>query len=148
MKVLQFAWSDAENEYLPHNYQRNCVVYSATHDNDTTVGWFSATSPADRHSVHVYTGASGSDIAWDFIRLAFTSVGNIAIVPLQDVLSLGTHARMNMPGRPQGNWGWRFREGVLSEALAQKLRNLTAATRRLPQRGAAGPQEEPPTHHA
>ncbi len=130
MKVLHFAWSDASNQYLPHNYEPNYVVYSGTHDNDTTVGWFATASPSERFYVHTYIGTNGSNIAWDFIRLAFTSRANMAIVPLQDVLSLGTHARMNQPGRASGNWGWRYRDGVLSEELAQRLRNLTIATGR------------------
>ena len=130
MKVLHFAWSDASNQYLPHNYEPNCVVYSGTHDNDTTIGWFATASPSERFYVHTYIGTNGSNIAWDFIRLAFTSRANMAIVPLQDVLSLGAHARMNQPGRASGNWGWRYRDGVLSEELAQRLRNLTIATGR------------------
>jgi 4-alpha-glucanotransferase len=94
------------------------------------VGWFSTTSPRERLAVHTYTGTDGRNIAWDFIRLAFTSVANTAIVPLQDVLSLGTHARMNQPGRAGGNWGWRYRETMLSGELAQQLRALTMATGR------------------
>ena len=132
MKILQFAWADdATNKDLPHNYGTNFIVYTGTHDNDTTVGWFASASPGERFFVHTYTGTNGSTIAWDLIRLAFTSRANTAIVPLQDVLSLGTHARMNLPGRASGNWGWRFRAGVLSDELAQRLRHLTNATRRL-----------------
>jgi 4-alpha-glucanotransferase len=136
MKVLQFAWAeDAKQPYLPHNYAHNCVVYTGTHDNDTTVGWFSTAAPRERLYVHTYTGTDGRNIAWDFIRLAFSSVANTAIVPLQDVLSLGTHARMNLPGRAGGNWSWRYRETMLTDELAQKLRALTTATGR--QLGAA-----------
>jgi 4-alpha-glucanotransferase len=131
MKVLHFAWADtAISKDLPHNFGKNFIVYTGTHDNDTTVGWFATASPGERFFVHTYTGANGSNIAWDMIRLAFTSQANTAIVPLQDVLSLGTHARMNLPGRASGNWGWRYREGVLSAELAQRLRNLTNATAR------------------
>jgi 4-alpha-glucanotransferase len=133
---LQFAWAeDAKQPYLPHNYAHNCVVYTGTHDNDTTVGWFSTASPRERLYVHTYTGTDGRNIAWDFIRLAFSSVANTAIIPLQDVLSLGTHARMNLPGRAGGNWSWRHRETMLTDELAQKLRALTTATGR--QLGAA-----------
>ena len=132
MKILHFAWAgDSTNKDRPHNYGRNFIVYSGTHDNDTTVGWFATADPGERFQVHTYIGTNGSNIAWDFIRLAFTSVANTAIVPLQDVLSLGTHARMNLPGRAAGNWGWRYRDGVLSHELAEGLRNLTAATGRL-----------------
>jgi 4-alpha-glucanotransferase len=131
MKILQFAWADdGTNKDLPHNYGRNFVVYSGTHDNDTTIGWFSTASPGERFFVHTYTGTDGHDIAWDFIRLAFTSVANTAVVPMQDVMSLGTHARMNLPGRAAGNWGWRYRDGMLSGELAQRLNALAAATGR------------------
>ncbi len=132
MKVLQFAFDgNVTNPHLPYNYGHNFVVYTGTHDNDTTVGWFSTTAPGDRFNVHTYIGSTGQDIAWDFIRLAFASVANTAIVPLQDVLSLGTFARMNLPGRPIGNWGWRYREGTLTEGLAEGLRRVTGVTGRL-----------------
>ncbi|MDQ5851730.1 MAG: 4-alpha-glucanotransferase [Chloroflexota bacterium] len=132
MKILQFAWSDdATNKDLPHNYTRHFVVYSGTHDNDTTVGWFNTRGPEERFFALTYTGTNGSDIAWDFIRLAFTSVANTAVVPLQDVMSLGTEARMNLPGRAHGNWGWRYRDWMLTEALAHGLRNLAIATGRM-----------------
>ena len=134
MKVLHFAWDgDPANSYLPHNYERNCVVYSGTHDNDTTKGWFASASQRDRDLVQTYLGGTGDDIAWDFIRLALTSAANSAIVPLQDVMSLGTEARLNLPGRPTGNWGWRYRAGMLTDGMAQGLRNLTGLTGRLRQ---------------
>jgi 4-alpha-glucanotransferase len=132
MKLLHFAWDgDPENLYLPHNYERNCVVYSGTHDNDTTRGWFATLPDEERYRVQTYLGRDGSDIAWDFIRLAMTSVGNSTVFPLQDVMSLGTEARLNLPGRPVGNWGWRYRAEMLSEGLAEGLRNLTKLTGRL-----------------
>jgi 4-alpha-glucanotransferase len=127
MKVLQFAFdSDAENEYLPHNYERNCVVYTGTHDNDTTIGWFNSLEHAEREMVRCYLGCNGDDIAWHLLRLAFASVADVAIVPLQDVLRLGPEARQNTPGRADGNWSWRFRAEALSPGLAQGLRLLTA----------------------
>lgn len=132
MKVLQFAWGDdAQNPYRPHSYHDNCVVYTGTHDNDTTVGWFATLPDGERQIVQTYIGADGHDIAWDFIRLAFTSVANTAIVPLQDVLSLGTDSRMNIPGHAGGNWGWRYREELLTDQRAAALQRLTAVTGRL-----------------
>ncbi|MBA2447436.1 MAG: 4-alpha-glucanotransferase, partial [Chloroflexi bacterium] len=114
LKVLQFAFAEdaravptGRNAYLPHNYEPNAVVYTGTHDNDTTVGWFSALGDDERAAGLRYVGTDGRDIAWDLIRLAFASVAQWAIVPLQDVLGLGSQARMNVPGRPDGNWAWR-----------------------------------------
>ncbi len=132
MKVLQFAFADAAgqptgaNPYLPHNYRPDCVAYTGTHDNDTTVGWFASLSPAERASVLRYTGTDGRDIAWDLIRLAFGSVARWAIVPLQDILALGSEARMNVPGRPTDNWTWRYAEGDLTASHAERLTELTA----------------------
>jgi 4-alpha-glucanotransferase len=132
MKVLQFAFGDdakdeptGRNPYLPHNYLRDCVAYTGTHDNDTTVGWFDALGAAERASVLRYLGTDGRDIAWDLIRLALSSVAEWAVIPLQDVLSLGAEARMNVPGRPQDNWTWRYTEGTLTPAHAERLAELT-----------------------
>lgn len=137
MKILQFAWSDdGMNKDLPHNYRPNFIVYSGTHDNDTSAGWFATASPGERYFIHVYTGSESKDPAWDLIRLAFTSVANTAIVPMQDVMSLGTHARMNLPGRASGNWGWRYRDHMLNAELGQRLRQLTVATGRVAQQPA------------
>ena len=126
MAVLQFAWDgEPENPYLPHNHERNQVVYTGTHDNDTTIGWWETLDQRSRRQAQRYLGIHGDDIAWDFIRVALQSVGDTSIVPLQDVLSLGSEARMNQPGRPMGNWGWRFRPEQLSEEVAARLRDLT-----------------------
>lgn len=132
MKVLQFAFSsDSKDPFLPHNYSRNCVVYSGTHDNDTTLGWYQHSSTeSERHFARRYLGCDGSDIAWDLIRLAFASVADTAVVPLQDVLNLGTEARMNLPGRPSGNWGWRFLPGQLTEQVRDRLQELAVLYRR------------------
>ncbi len=126
MNVLQFAFeNDPANVYLPHNYRRNSVVYTATHDNQTTVGWF-ATRPAhERAAIQAYLGRDGSDIAWDLIRTALASVANTAIFPMQDVLRLGDEARLNVPGQPIGNWGWRYQSHQLGDGLAGGLRHLT-----------------------
>ena len=127
MKVLQFAFEDdPSNPYLPHNYQPNDVVYTATHDNQTTIGWFQSRSDLERRAVQRYIGSDGSDIAWDLIRLGLSSVANTSIQALQDVMRLGDDARMNVPGRPIGNWGWRFLPHQLHEGLAAGLGELTA----------------------
>ena len=128
MKVLHFAFAeDAANAYLPHNYERNCVVYTGTHDNQTTIGWFQTRGDTEREAVQRYLGRDGSDIAWDFIRLALASVADTSIVTLQDVMREGDEARMNTPGRAEGNWGWRYLPHQLHTGLADGLRELTAA---------------------
>jgi 4-alpha-glucanotransferase len=128
MKVLQFAFGgDARDPFLPHNFTRDCVVYTGTHDNDTTRGWYEQSStPAERDRARRYMGRDGTDITWDMIRLAFASVADLALVPLQDVLDLGSEARMNLPGRMEGNWGWRFGAQDLTDAIADRLESLTA----------------------
>ncbi|HEY68091.1 MAG TPA: 4-alpha-glucanotransferase [Thermoflexia bacterium] len=129
MKVLQFAFSTGPTDpFLPHNYTRDCVVYTGTHDNDTTVGWYQVTSTeAERDYARKYLGSDGSDIAWDLIRLAWASVANTAITTVQDLLSLGHEARMNTPatvGPP--NWCWRLLPGALTDEVAARLLELTA----------------------
>jgi 4-alpha-glucanotransferase len=127
MAVLQFAWGgDAANIYMPHNHTRNLLIYTGTHDNDTTVGWWRSVDDNIRTQVQNYFGVSGEDIAWDFIRAVLMSVADTAIIPMQDVLSLGTEARMNLPGRAMGNWGWRLLPGQLTGELAQRLGMLTS----------------------
>jgi 4-alpha-glucanotransferase len=123
MKVLQFAFGDnARNPYLPHNYSDpNCLVYTGTHDNDTTRGWFSALSEEEREHVCRYLGSDGSHIAEDLTRLALASVARTAIFPLQDILDLGTEARINTPGAPDGNWSWRAEASQLTESRANWL---------------------------
>lgn len=133
MNVLQFAFeNDPRNVYLPHNYRRNSVVYTATHDNQTTVGWFRSRPEHERAAVQTYLGRDGSDIAWDLIRVAWASVANTAIAPMQDVLRLGDEARMNVPGQPVGNWSWRMLPSQLDPSLADGLRELTHAYGRIP----------------
>jgi len=133
MKVLQFAFdTDATNEFLPHNYERNCVVYTGTHDNDTTRGWFGNRSDDEQERVLTYLGTDGSQIHWDFIRLAFSSVANTAIVPLQDVFGLGSKARMNYPSRASGNWTWRYTPEMLTDEIVARLRALAEVYGRWP----------------
>ena len=125
MRVLQFAFvADTKSAYLPHNYVPNCVAYSGTHDNNTTVGWFNSLDAETRRQVLRYTGTDGSQIQWDMIRLLMMSVADTIVVTLQDALGLGEEARMNLPGRPDGNWQWRCRPEMLSPSLARRLREM------------------------
>lgn len=127
MKVLQFAFGEsADNPYLPHNFVKHDVVYTATHDNQTTIGWFQGLPEHERVAVQRYIGRDGSDIAWDMIRLALSSVADVAVIALQDVMRLGDDARMNTPGRPGGNWSWRYLPHQLHDGLAAGLGELTA----------------------
>jgi 4-alpha-glucanotransferase len=128
MAVLQFAFdSGPDNLHLPVNHERNQVVYTGTHDNDTAVGWFHGLDPETRGRVLALTGTDGRAIHRDLMALALASVADTALVPLQDVVGLGPEARMNHPGRPHGNWTWRAREEHLSDAVAAEL--LKAARR-------------------
>jgi 4-alpha-glucanotransferase len=128
MSVLQFAWGgDAANLYLPHNQTRDLVLYTGTHDNDTTMGWWDSLDEHTRAHVRAYLDIEvEGGVAWAFIRSVLQSVAETAIVPMQDVLGLGTSARMNLPGRAMGNWGWRLTERQLEPALAQRLGRLTS----------------------
>ena len=131
MKVLQFAFdSDALNPALPHHYTHDCVVYTGTHDNDTTIGWYTSRDEAIKHRVRAYTGTDGRDIHWTLMRLAMNSVADTAIVPLQDVLGLGSEARLNRPGNPDDNWTWRYRQEMLRDDLAEGLRQMAHASGR------------------
>jgi 4-alpha-glucanotransferase len=133
MIILQFAFgTDAANPSLPHNARPDTVIYTGTHDNETTVGWFSTISDEERSFVKHYTGSNGVDIGWDLIRLALGSVSSLAVSPLQDVLRLGSAARMNLPGRASGNWSWRFTEGDLNLEQQRDLRTLAVTYGRSP----------------
>jgi 4-alpha-glucanotransferase len=127
MKVLQFAFgSDNDNGFLPFNYDRNFVVYTGTHDNDTTLGWFNQTEGYERDRVLRYLGGISSvGIHWDLIRLAFSSIANQAIIPMQDILGLDGNARMNFPGTATGNWGWRYHPDQLTPEIEQQLLHMT-----------------------
>jgi 4-alpha-glucanotransferase len=134
MRVLQFAFgSDATNTHLPHNYDHNVVAYTATHDNDTTVGWFrSLPEENEREFCLKYLNTNGAEVHWDFIRAALASVADTAIVPMQDVLGLGNEGRMNLPNSKSGNWEWRMEDGALTSDLAQRLRVLSELYGRIP----------------
>jgi len=115
MAILQFAFGGgSDNTYLPHNLRANSVVYPGTHDNDTTRGWYAATSERTRDHVRRYLRIGGDEIAWDFVRAGYAAVSNLAVFPLQDLLSLGHEARFNTPGQPVGNWQWRYAPAQLA----------------------------------
>jgi len=135
MKVLQFAFNAGpSNLFLPHNFTRDFVVYTGTHDNDTTAGWYQVTSTeSERDYAHKYLGSDGSDIAWDLIRLAWASVANTSITTAQDLLSLGHETRMNTPGTlGPPNWCWRLLPGALTDGVSARLLELTAIYGRMP----------------
>ena len=137
MRILQFAFGNGtKNIDLPHNYERNIVAYTGTHDNDTTVGWFSSVAgegstrtakqiEREREFCLEYLKTDGKEIHWDFIRALLASVANTAIVPLQDLLGLGTEARMNLPNTTEGNWAWRFKPNALTSEISARLKKLT-----------------------
>ena len=127
MKVLQFAFGgDASNPYLPFNVQdTNCVIYTGTHDNDTTVGWYEKANDDEKRNLSFYLGSISQDgVHWDLIRLAMGSVANVAIFPLQDILGLGSNARMNIPSQGEGNWEWRYRHEAMNSELSERMKNF------------------------
>jgi 4-alpha-glucanotransferase len=127
MKILQFAFGgERDNPFLPHTFDKNCVVYTGTHDNDTVIGWYETATEKEQKDVLNYMHvADDSDIAWDMISLAYSSVANSAVAMLQDLMNLGTEARMNFPGKPSGNWQWRYTQDMLTSDIAQRLGELT-----------------------
>ncbi len=131
MRILQFAFAgDTKNNFLPHNYISNTVVYSGTHDNDTTAGWFKSATEREREFVKKYVGTDGKEVSWDFIRIASQSVADMAVFPFQDVLGLGNEARMNLPGQALGNWSWRFSWDQVQSWHALRLYEISALTNR------------------
>lgn len=137
MRILQFGFSsDTKSIDLPHNYHKSVVVYTGTHDNDTAVGWFSSVAgegstrdaqqiEREREFCLEYLNTDGKEIHWNFIRAVLASVANTAVVPLQDVLGLGTAARMNLPNSTEGNWVWRYKAGALTKEIGTRLKELT-----------------------
>lgn len=138
MKILQFAFSDETNPFLPHNYPElgNVIVYSGTHDNDTSLGWYRTAPEEEIQFMRQYLAQqdirciSEYEAAGALLELAFKSPARLAVVPLQDILGLGTEARMNYPGKLGGNWAWRYRENVLAPDLAVSLKAVAKSTRR------------------
>lgn len=132
MKILQFAFDmSEENCFLPHTFNSNCIVYTGTHDNDTTLGRYNESSPEEKKMMQEYFNIDHSDPAWSFIRLAWSTVAYMAIVPMQDILRLDTQARMNFPGKPSGYWKWRYKKGDLKAEHAAFLRSITKLFGRL-----------------
>jgi 4-alpha-glucanotransferase len=139
MSLLQFAFGNDPQgpSFRPHNYSRELVAYTGGHDNDTTVGWWTSsgvgesTRSADdirkeREFTRAYLGFKDEPVNWVFIRAVLASVADIAIIPLQDVLGLGSGARMNLPGTVSGNWKWRFRGDALTKDIADRLQQLNS----------------------
>jgi 4-alpha-glucanotransferase len=131
MRIFQFAFvADTAPNFLPRNYIPHCVAYVGTHDNNTTMGWFSSLDAPVRAQVLEYTGSDGSEIEWVMMRKLLESAANTAVVTMQDLLGLGEDARMNLPGRPGGNWTWRFTPEQLTGEMEARLRDLTLSTGR------------------
>lgn len=133
MKILQFAFdSREENDYLPHNYTANSIVYTGTHDNDTTLGWFDSLKRKDKQFARRYLNIRGSkDVQWAFIRAAMASVSDTCVIPMQDYLGLGAEARINIPSTLGINWKWRMRDGAFTDELAERIREMTKLYGRL-----------------
>ncbi len=133
MKVLEFAFSDPGNAYLPHNYAPHCVCYTGTHDNDTAAGWYASAGEEERAFAQRYLGVSGAEeVRRALLRAGQGSVAELFVAQLQDYLGLGSESRINVPGVGQGNWRWRLRPGQASAALAEEIRSLTALYGRCP----------------
>ncbi|MEP6945197.1 MAG: 4-alpha-glucanotransferase [Acidobacteriota bacterium] len=138
MRILQFAFGgDAQNRDLPHNYIRNCVAYTGTHDNDTAIGWYlsqaGAGSTLDASEISrghkyclKYLASDGSEIHWDFIRAVWASVADTAITPMADILGVGTEGRMNLPASESGNWAWRIDKDAITPEITDRLKELTS----------------------
>ena len=135
MKVLEFAFnSKEESDYLPYNYNSNCVVYTGTHDNDTLVGWYKHMEIEDKEFSMAYLGSEDTPLAkihWDFIRLALSSVARLAVIPVQDYLGLGSEARVNEPSTLGKNWRWRMLHDELDGHTIRKCRRLAKIYGRL-----------------
>jgi len=133
MKVLQFAFgSGSDNSFLPHNHERNAVVYTGTHDNDPTRSWFEHAPAHERDRVMRYLDCDERRVTWSMIRAAQASVAHTAVIPMQDVMELGREGRMNLPGRPEGNWGWRFRWEDIEPWRWEMLKNCAELYGRAP----------------
>ncbi len=141
MRLLQFAFAGDENQHLPHHYGIDCVAYTGTHDNDTTLGWWEQASAEERSRIERYLGGLTDGICGAMARAVYASVAALAVLPLQDVLQLGSHARLNTPGRRDGNWRWRYDPRALTPGLEFRLRRLAETygrDRRAPTRRARG----------
>jgi 4-alpha-glucanotransferase len=137
MRVLLFAWGEADSPHAPHNHTRRSVVYTGTHDNDTVEGWWASAPASEKSRAVDVLGHGPETISWKMIRAAYGSVADDAVVPMQDFLGLGSAARFNTPAQPQGNWAWRLVPEQVPEDLAAKLRRLAEVMERLPRPPAA-----------
>jgi 4-alpha-glucanotransferase len=143
MAVLQFGFGDpGAHIYLPHRLTTHHVIYTGTHDNDTTLGWWRTAGDYERKAVEAMVGRCEDGVNWALIRLAQSSVANLSVVPLQDVLGLGSEARLNTPSTPNGNYHWRYQPGVLTSELADRLARLAEVTDRLPHAVSSSPPED------
>jgi 4-alpha-glucanotransferase len=132
MKILQFAFdSGADNPYLPENHVVNSVVYTGTHDNDTTLGWWQSLARGQKDRVRDYLGVRHPDMPWELIRLAMSSIAGLCVIPCQDILGLGKSARFNTPGQATGNWTWQLSHGALTDELARRLYSLSEKYHRI-----------------
>ena len=138
MKVVQFAFDpNGGSAYLPHNYTENSVVYTGTHDNNTTRGWYHSTDKATRDFAKEYINTQRLDednLAWDFIHLAMSSIARLCITPIQDLLNLDSKARINVPSTLGGNWTWRMEKGKFDEKTVERLKRMTWLYERLPEK--------------
>ncbi len=140
MKVLQFAFDSREDsDYLPHNYIKNAVAYTGTHDNDTTLGWYEQLPEADRDFCDRYLNlkkcGSKEEVKWEFIRAVLSCVADLAVIPMQDYLGLGSEARINIPSTLGGNWTWRMKRGAFTKELALEIREMSELYGRTPKKG-------------
>lgn len=125
MRITQFAFTgDPKEPFLPHNHEKNTVVYTGTHDNDTSRGWYERVPEEEKSFYRRYLDRNGSQVAWDFIRATWSSVAVFALAPMQDFLDLDNKARMNYPGNPSGNWTWRMSDSAMSKGLQEKIKEL------------------------
>lgn len=134
MKILQFAFdSKEESDYLPHNYPKNCIVYTGTHDNDTVMGWYRTLNQEDKDFCREYLNLGKcrrKELYWEFIRAALSSVAELAVIPMQDYLGLGREARINTPSTLGGNWEWRLDANALTDELAVRIHEMTSLYKR------------------
>ncbi len=149
MRILQFAWGEddaAEPRFLPHNFDPDTVVYTGTHDNDTSLGWWNSAPERVRHHLREYLATDGRAVHWDLIRVACASVADLAVHPMQDVLGLDGSHRMNFPGKPEGNWSWRLVWSYVPPDTAERLRRMNQLYERDPVTRAAKEAKEAARH--
>ncbi len=131
MRIFQFGFGTPKDPFLPHNYVRNCVAYTGTHDNDTVLGWYKTAPKSEQVLARKYLNATAHNLPWAMIRSLWASVANTVVAPMQDLLSLGTEARMNFPGKLGGNWAWRVQDDQLTDELQAKLLEFNTIYNRL-----------------